>query len=221
MLLFSRRFLLSQPRKRPLLGTLLDHILFNARLWINTPFKVDFSNFCSPLLCAYGENFWTGQFRLISFQVQLHLFSVFATDLISTLGCADLMRREVGVNKFIDMLRTHYWVVRPQNIPETGKRITVLIGDWGTTGSMTPMIFGDLKRNLDCWLKSCWKCVLSVIFDKFFVVFKFHYKHKPFSTLNFVGYPILGFISSHGCTYCPALQETNVCFLRCERIYCV
>ncbi|XP_028409384.1 neurobeachin-like [Dendronephthya gigantea] len=90
-LLALARFLLYQPRKIRLLGTLLDHVLFNARLWINTPFKV-----------------------------QLHLFSVFATDLISNPGCPDLMRREVGVNKFIDMLRTHYWVVKPENIPESG-----------------------------------------------------------------------------------------------------
>ena len=46
---------------------------------------------------------------------------MFATDLISSPGCPDLMRREVGVNKFIDVLRTHYWVVKPENIPPSGK----------------------------------------------------------------------------------------------------
>lgn len=48
-------------------------------------------------------------------QVQLHLFSVFATDLVTGLGCAAHIRREVGVRRLMYMLKEHYWFDKPAN----------------------------------------------------------------------------------------------------------
>ena len=44
----------------------------------------------------------------LSIQVQLQLFSVFATDLATGTGCAAHLRRDVGVSRLMYMLKTFY-----------------------------------------------------------------------------------------------------------------
>jgi len=43
-------------------------------------------------------------------QVQLQLFSVFATDLATGTGCAAHLRHDVGVSRLMYMLKTFYWL---------------------------------------------------------------------------------------------------------------
>lgn len=43
-------------------------------------------------------------------QVQLQLFSVFATDLATGTGCAAHLRHDVGVSRLMHMLKTFYWL---------------------------------------------------------------------------------------------------------------
>ncbi|XP_048589684.1 neurobeachin-like isoform X3 [Nematostella vectensis] len=95
ILLSLARHLLYTPGSGALLGNLLDHMMFNPNLWVNTPAKV-----------------------------QLQLFSVFATDLVTGLGCAAHMRREVGVTRLMNMLKKYYWLDRPHDVIADGAPVT-------------------------------------------------------------------------------------------------
>lgn len=55
-----------------------------------------------------------------SHQVQLQLFSDFATDLVRGVGCAAHIRREVGVRRLMYMLKTYYWLDKQSDDIETG-----------------------------------------------------------------------------------------------------
>nr|XP_058950691.1 neurobeachin-like [Pocillopora verrucosa] len=81
ILLSLARHLLSSSGSGDLLGSLLDHILFNPNLWVKASSKV-----------------------------QLQLFSVFATDLATGTGCAAHLRHDVGVSRLMYMLKTFYWL---------------------------------------------------------------------------------------------------------------
>lgn len=52
------------------------------------------------------------------FQVQLQLFSVFATDLATGTGCAAHLRHDVGVSRLMYMLKTFYWLHDAAELPQ-------------------------------------------------------------------------------------------------------
>lgn len=68
----------------------------------------------SVLVC-YGNTY-----VLNIYQVQLQLFSVFATDLVNGVGCAAHIRREVGVRRLMYMLKEYYWLEKTIGHIDTG-----------------------------------------------------------------------------------------------------
>ncbi|XP_068720916.1 lipopolysaccharide-responsive and beige-like anchor protein [Montipora capricornis] len=86
------RHLLNSLSSGLLLGSLLDHILFNPNLWVKA----------SP-------------------KVQLQLFSVFATDLATGRGCAAHMRHDVGVSRLMHMLKTFYCLDSGSKLDQDGQ----------------------------------------------------------------------------------------------------
>ena len=55
---------------------------------------------------------------LFLWQVQLQLFSVFATDLATGTGCAAHLRHDVGVSRLMYMLKTFYWLHDAAELPQ-------------------------------------------------------------------------------------------------------